>query len=327
MGRRHIQVVRNLGLELVGIFDVSQKSLELTQKEYAITDQLLFDDLDRLYSEARPECIIIATTADSHCALACIGAERGVENILVEKPMAVSLEQCDRMIETSNRFGAKLAVNHQMRFMEQYSIPKRMFAGEAYGGLTSMTVVAGNFGFSMNGSHYFEAFRYLTDDNPDEVSAWFSDEMVPNPRGPQFQDRAGSIRAVTASGKRLYMDIGADQGHGIRVVYGGRNGAVTVNELSGELLSEVREEQYRDLPTTRYGMPSVATRLNIQPSELFDSSAAVLMALLNDVNCPSGEDGRQVIALMVAAYESAEQGGIPVRMDGSFDRSRVFPWA
>jgi predicted dehydrogenase len=241
--------------------------------------------------------------------------------------MAVSLEQCDRMIETTNRFGAKLAVNHQMRFMEQYSIPKRMFAEEAYGGLTSMTVVAGNFGFSMNGSHYFEAFRYLTDDDPCEVTAWFSDEMVPNPRGPQFQDRAGSIRAVTASGKRLYMDIGADQGHGVHVVYGGRNGTVTVNELSGELLSEVREEQYRDLPTTRYGMPSVGTRLNIQTPGLFDSSAAVLMALLNGENNPSGEDGRRVIALLVAAYESAEQGGVPVRVDGSLDRNRVFPWA
>jgi len=327
MGRRHVQVIRNLELELVGIFDVSRESLELAQKEYDLPDQLVFDDLEQLYSEARPECLIIATTAESHCALACTAAERGVKNILVEKPMAVSLEQCDRMIETTNRFNAKLGVNHQMRFMEQYSIPKRMLAEEDYGGMTSMTVVAGNFGFSMNGSHYFEAFRYLTDDYPEEVNAWFSHEFVPNPRGLQFQDRAGSIRAVTATGKRLYMDIGSDQGHGVRVIYGGRNGSITVNELSGELLSEVREEQYRELPTTRYGMPSVGTKLNIQPPELFDSTAAVLMSLLGGENWPSGEDGRRVVALMVAAYASAEMGGLPVRMDGFLDRARVFPWA
>ena len=56
-------------------------------------------------------------------------------------------------------------------------------------------------------------------------------------------------------------------------------------------------------------------------------SAAVLMALLNGENSPSGEDGRRVIALLVAAYESAERGGVPVRIDESLDRSRVFPWA
>jgi predicted dehydrogenase len=314
-------------MELVGVFDVSQDSLETAQKECALPDQLLFDDVDKLYSVARPECLIVATTAESHCALTCVGAERGVKHILVEKPMAVSLDQCDRMIETCNRFGARLAVNHQMRFMEQYSVPKQMFAEEAYGGLTSMTVVAGNFGFSMNGGHYFEAFRYLTEEEPCEVSAWFSDEMVPNPRGSQFQDRAGSIRSVTATGKRLYIEIGADQGHGVRVIYSGRNGTVTINELSGELLSVVREEQYRELPTTRYGMPSVDTRLMIQPPELIESSAAVLSALLSGQNSVSGEDGRRVISLLVAAYKSAEMGGVPVRMDGSLDRSRVFPWA
>ena len=327
MGRRHIQVVRRLGLELVGVFDVSQDSLESAQKECAVPVPLLFNDLGRLYSVARPECLIVATTADSHCALTCIGAERGVKHILVEKPMAVSLDECDRMIETCDRFGTKLAVNHQMRFMEQYSVPKRLFAEEAYGGLTSMTIVAGNVGISMNGSHYFEAFRYLTDEDPYEITAWFSPEVVPNPRGPQFQDQAGSIRAVTATGKRLYMDFGADQGHGVRIVYGVRNGIVTVNGLSGELLSVLREEQYRELPTTQYGMPSVDTRFIIQPAEVIETSAAVLMALLSDENSPSGEDGRRVIALLVAAYESAEHGSVPVRMDGSLDRSRVFPWA
>jgi len=210
--------------------------------------------------------------------------------------------------------------------MEQYSIPKRMFAEEAYGGLTSMTVVAGNLGFAMNGSHYFEAFRYLTEEEPYEVSAWLSADIVPNPRGSQFQDPGGSIRAVTATGKRFYMDIGADQGHGVRIVYSGRNGVVTINELSGELLAEVREEQYRALPTTRYGMPSVDTQLMLQPSELIESSAAVLSALLSGENSPSGEDGRQVISLLVAAYQSAELGGVPVRLDALLDRSRVFPW-
>src|SRR3989442_8863090 len=227
MGRRHIQVVRQLGWDLVGIVDVSQDSLKLAQDEYALANHLLFNDLDKLYSEAKPECLIIATTADSHCALTCMAAERHVQYVLVEKPMAVSLKECDRMLEICHRCGTRLAVNHQMRFMEQYTELKRLFATEAYGGLGSMTVVAGNLGYAMNGTHYFEAFRFLADEDLVEVTAWFSPEVVPNPRGTQFQDRAGRIRAVKASGKRLYMKMGADQGHGIRHIYDCRNGMVT----------------------------------------------------------------------------------------------------
>ena len=55
-----------------------------------------------------------------------------------------------------------LAVNHQMRFMEQYLTPKAIIEGDAFGGLTSVTVVGGNFGLSMNALHYFEMFRFMT---------------------------------------------------------------------------------------------------------------------------------------------------------------------
>jgi predicted dehydrogenase len=327
MGRRHIQVVRQMGLDLVGVFDISQASLKLAQDEYALPNHLLIKDLDRLYSEAKPECLIIATTADSHCTLTCMAAERGTKYVLVEKPMAVSLEECDRMLETCQRHGTKLAVNHQMRFMEQYTVPKRLFATQAYGGLKSMTVVAGNFGFSMNATHYFEAFRFLMDEDPVEVTAWFSPGSVPNPRGAQFEDQAGCIRAVTASGKRLYMEVSADQGHGIRAIYACRNGMITVNELTGELFATVREVQYRDLPTTRYAMPAVNTQQMIQPVEVIDTSAAVLNALLHGINSVSGVDGRRVVEFLVAAYQSAEQGGVSTRLNGKLIRSRVFPWA
>ena len=326
MGRRHIQVVRQLGFDLIGVFDVSQTSLKLAQDEYVLPDHLLFSDLSKLYSEAKPECLIISTTADSHCALTCMAAELGAKYVLVEKPMAVSLEECDLMIETCKRYGTKLAVNHQMRFMEQYTEPKRLFATEAFDGLKSMTVVAMNIGFSMNGSHYFEAFHFLTGEDIVEVTAWFSPEVAPNPRGAQFQDRAGCIRAVTASGKRLYMEISADQGHGLLAVYACRNGVITINERTREMLSSEREEQYRAFPTVQ-GKPTVDTKHIIQPCEVINTSAAVIRALLCDVNNVSGEDGRRAVELLVAAYQSAEQGGVPVRLDGKLDRSRVYPWA
>ncbi len=328
MGRRHVHAIRKLGWMLEGVYDVSANSLELAAQEHQLESRQLFQSLDAMFAQCRPEVVVIATNADTHCELTCLAAQSGAKYILVEKPMAVSIEECDRMIEVCREAGVGLAVNHQMRFMPTYSVPKALFQGPEFGGLCSMTVIAGNFGFAMNGSHYFEAFRFLTDEVPVEVSAWFSSELVPNPRGPQYQDRAGCIRAVTASGKRLYMDVSVDQGHGFGCTYACRYGIITLNELSGELASSERESQHRDLPTTRYGMPCINKRYAVSPPDLIDTTSAVLQALVTGKNSVSGEVGRQVVELLVAAHQSADEGGSPVRMDGGkLDRKRVFNWA
>jgi predicted dehydrogenase len=328
MGRRHVHAIKQLGWQLVGVTDVSPESLRLAAQEHQLENYQLFTSLDALLKVCNPDLVVIATNADSHCMLTCQAAKRGVKYILCEKPMAVSITECDRMLDACRVAGARLSINHQMRFMPTYTVPKALFQGPEFGGLCSMTVIAGNFGFAMNGSHYFEAFRFLTDEMPVEVSAWFSSELVPNPRGPQYRDRAGCIRAVTSSGKRLYMDVSADQGHGFGCTYACRYGIITLNELSGELASSEREAQYRDLPTTRYGMPCINKRYPVSPPDLIDTTSAVLQALVTDKISVSGEVGRQVVELLVAVHQSAEKGGAPVSLtDAELDRKRAFPWA
>jgi predicted dehydrogenase len=327
MGRRHIAVVRKMGLRLIGIMDQSPASLEQAKAEHDLNGVSLVDNRESLYAADIPDCLIIATTADSHCELVCEAAARGVNFILVEKPLAVSLSECETMIATCKKHGAQLAVNHQMRFMDQYVKPKELLSSAAYGGFKSMTVVAGNFGLAMNATHYFEAFRYMSDEDPYEVAAWFSPDLVPNPRGPQFVDRAGSIRLVTVGGKRFYLEASADQGHGVQVVYAGRNGTITVNELTGEMITSVRQAEYAELPTTRYGMPAIENHEKIAPAELVESTEKVLSALLTGGNSVTAEHGLLPVKILVAAYTSSENGGIPLRLDGSLDSKRVFPWA
>ncbi len=327
MGKRHMQIVSSLGLKLTGVCDQNAEIMSSVGDEFHLPQERQFTDAKSLLNQTRPECVIVATTAPSHCELTCAAAEQGVRYILCEKPMAVSLPQCGRMLAACRQNGSKLAVNHQMRFMEQYTEPKRIVTSEAFGGLSSVTVVAGNFGMAMNGTHYFEMFRYMTDEAPVEVQAWFSKEKVANPRGPQFEDRAGSIRVTTASGKRFYMEIGADQGHGMQVVYAGPYGRLTVDELGGRMHLAVRKEEFRALPTTRYGMPWVETTRDIQPADSLAPSRSVLTALLAGRNFPTGEDGRMAVAVLVAAYTSDESGHRPVRVDAYLSQERTFPWA
>ena len=328
MGRIHTQVVRDLNLSLVGIGDQNSETLAEAGGALGIPDEKRFSDASELLEETRPECVIVATTAPFHSRYTCLAAEAGAKYILCEKPMGVSIRECNEMIDVCNRKGVSLAVNHQMRFMEQYTEPKRIVQSEAFGVLRSVTVVAGNFGMAMNGTHYFEMFRYMTDEAPEEVTAWFSEEKISNPRGPQFEDRAGCVRMTTPGGKRFYLEIGADQGHGMKVIYSGEYGQLVVDELAGQMYLSIREKRDRELPTTRYGTSSVERETRIKRAEIVGSTRAVLEALLNDKNPPTGEDGRLAVAVLIAAYISNENGHIAVRPgDGNLPVDRVFPWA
>jgi predicted dehydrogenase len=327
MGRRHVQVVKDLGLELAGLADANRDALAGAAAEHAIPEDRLFRDAAALLRDVRPECVVVSTTAPSHCVLTCLSAEAGARFVLCEKPMAVSLSECDRMLAACRAQGTQLAINHQMRFMEQYTAPRTLLESEAFGGLTSVLVAGGNFGLAMNGTHYFEMFRYLAGEAPETVTAWFSAEAVPNPRGPQFEDRGGCVRLETASGKRFYLDVAVDQGHGVKVTYSARNGQITVDELAGVMVTDVRQDEHRALPTTRYGMPNRREETRIVPADAVAPSRAVLDALLRGRDFPTGEHGRLAVAVLVAAYLSDERGHVPVRLDEALPVDRVFPWA
>lgn len=327
MGRRHVQVVQELGLDLAGVADSLPDSLEACGKERGVPAEKRFTDGGAMLDRLRPECVVVSTTAPTHAELVCRAAELGASIILCEKPMAVSLAQCDRMLEACKKSGTRLAINHQMRFMEQYTSPRGLLDSAAFGGMTSMSVVAGNFGLAMNGTHYLEAFRFMAGAEPAEVSAWFSADKVANPRGAQFEDRAGVIVARTKSGKRFTLDASADQGHGMVVTYAARNGHLMVDELDGFLRLAVREDEHRALPTTRYGMPHKVETRSITPADAIAPTRAVLSALLAGKDYPTGEDGRMAVASLVAAYLSDEKGGVPAAVDASLPKDREFPWA
>jgi predicted dehydrogenase len=186
MGMRHLEAVRELGWEMVGILDQNEATLVQAGKRFGIPACRQYRDPQPLMEQGKPECVIVATTAPGHAPLTCLAAEAGTPYILCEKPMASSLAECDRMIAACERHGARLAVNHQMRFMSQYQAAQRIIRSEDFGPWTSITVVAGNLGLAMNGVHYFELLRWLSGESPSEVVAWLSLDTVPNPRGEEF---------------------------------------------------------------------------------------------------------------------------------------------
>ncbi len=327
MGRRHVAALRAGGFDVVGIADTDPEALTSAGAALSMPRHAQFVKPEQLLT-LQPDCVVIATTAPSHCQLTCLAADAGVRYILCEKPMAVSLAECDTMIEVAAHAGATLAINHQMRFMERFLEPLRIVKSEDFGGLGSMTVVAGNFGLAMNGTHYFEAFRMMTGECASEVTAWLSPLRVPNPRGRSFEDPGGAVRVNTASGKALYLAAGPEHGHGIITTYAGPFGVVVVDELVGGLSLSVRTSEDRSLSSTRYATASVRSTRKISPGDPIVDTQAVLDSLVRGQGFPSGHDGRTAVQVLLAAYVSDEQGHRAVSLEevDEFNK-RQFAWA
>lgn len=329
MGMAHFHAARNLGLEAAGVCDVLEANRAKAAAAAGLSSAQCHADAAALFAaNPRADLVIVATTADVHRDLVERAAASGARAILCEKPLATSVADCEAMIAACAASGSRLAVNHQMRFMDQYRVVRDELAGGRFGALGSMNVVAGCFGLAMNGSHYCEAFAWLCGSPIVEASAWFSAKELNNPRGPQFFDQAGEVRFASAGGHRLLLSIGADQGHGMTVTYAARHGHIFVDELEGICIATARKPEHQAQPATRYGMPWDRWERRFPQADNVGPTQAVMQALLAGSDFPAGENGRDAVAALAAAWRSAANGSRPVAVaDLAEHRERRFPWA
>ena len=100
--------------ELVAACDSDLSRAQVLASEYGARP---FADIRRMLAEARVDAVIVCTPHPLHAEPAIAAAERGV-HVLVEKPLAASLADCDAMLTTAARAGVKLGVVSQRRFYE-----------------------------------------------------------------------------------------------------------------------------------------------------------------------------------------------------------------
>lgn len=86
------------------------------------------------------------------CAVAC--ARRGL-HILLEKPMSVSVESCDRILESADRAGVTLFIGHVQQYEANYRHAREIIASGELGRLISMRDIrSGNY-FLDGRPHWF----------------------------------------------------------------------------------------------------------------------------------------------------------------------------
>jgi hypothetical protein len=324
MGQNHLQACRSLGLDVVSICD---PKISLADVSKLSPGSSLFGDVDSMIEKEVPDLGIIATTADSHFEIARKMIESGVKHILCEKPVVSNLDNGNTLLALVEDSNVRFAVNHQMRFMETYQIVKNLSTKFSLGELRAMTVSGSNIGLSMNGTHYFEAFSWLTNSRITRVTSWLDDEVLINPRGVNFKDNSGQVLCRNDKNQRLYLDIGVDLGHEIIVDYAFRNGHITVNELEGFGSVVARNLDSISEKTSRYGLPGINENFIFSTLSTAATSALTLSELISGGDYPDISDGIHSVSAAFAAINSHERGSIEVAIEDLKNFNNSQSWA
>jgi phthalate 4,5-cis-dihydrodiol dehydrogenase len=100
----------------------------------------VFDSVEKLAADPEVNVVYVATPHQFHTAHACAAAAAG-KHVLVEKPMALSLEDCRTMIAAARKSGVQLIVGHSHSFDAPILHARELIEGGRFGRVRMVTAL------------------------------------------------------------------------------------------------------------------------------------------------------------------------------------------
>lgn len=294
----------------------------------------LFRTAEELLEKTRPDLFAVVTPPDTHFSLTRLGLLAGC-HVLCEKPFTPTIAEGIEIIELARRVGRWVVVNNQYRFMKIHAAARQQVGTAEFGDLLFLRAEQT---FHMNdqteagwrgrdprrtckefGIHVLDLCRYFFNADPTAITA-----RMPRPGHPDGPDYLNLIQLefpgdrfaqITLDrlwrGSTNYLSLRLDgTAGGIQTQIGGVM----------ELRTGVRRgwRPYATLDVAMGGRADLyhgdrRRRLTTDRLDLFaDATSRLLEAMLNTLATGGpppchAEDNLRSLALMLAAYESAEQ--------------------
>jgi predicted dehydrogenase len=170
---------------LAALVSDSPTKLKQLGRRYGVKTLCSYDDARDLFSSGEIDAVYIALPNTLHAAWTIRAAEAGL-HVLCEKPLATTIQDCERMIEACERNGVQLMTAYRLHFnrcnLEVAEIVRRKRIGEAryFDSQFSMQVKANNIRLERElgggpewdiGIYCQNAARYVFADEPTQVWA------------------------------------------------------------------------------------------------------------------------------------------------------------
>lgn len=328
----HIAAAKANELNIVAICDIVEENMEDKAKKFELPESVKrYTDYKEMLQTEKPQLVAICTESGKHAAIALDCIEAGC-NVIIEKPIALSIADADAIIEAAKKKGVKVCTNHQNRFNKAIvkirdAVDKnrfgKLFYGTAhirwnrdweyYGRADWRGTWAQDGGALMNQCiHNIDLLNWMMGKEPVEVFA-YTDRL----NHPYIQAEDLGIALVRfANGSYGIIEGTTDiyPSNLEETLYlFGEKGTVKAGGKSVNVIEEWRFSDALD------DSEEVKKQFNENPPNVYGFGHTplytdVIDAIQNDRDpYVTGEDGKRALELVLAIYKSAAEGK-PVKL-------------
>lgn len=156
--------------ELVAACDINPEAFDRFYERAQIERGTVreYTDYREMFEKENLDVVSVATPDQFHVDPVCDAAEAGIKGILCEKPLCTSLQDADRMVETVERTGVHLAIDHTRSWIPSYQAVRQAIRDGEIGGLTRIVAHMGGRRSMLfrNGTHLIDAVCYFAEAEP-----------------------------------------------------------------------------------------------------------------------------------------------------------------
>jgi UDP-N-acetyl-2-amino-2-deoxyglucuronate dehydrogenase len=133
MGHGHVKTMTGdcPAATIGAICDIDIDAARARRDEYGL-DVPVFAKFEDMLAEAQIDAVTLATPHYLHCPQAVAAAEAG-KHVLTEKPLAIRVTECDKMIDACSKAGVILGVGHQRRWSGAHRALRNLIQGGELG--------------------------------------------------------------------------------------------------------------------------------------------------------------------------------------------------
>lgn len=305
--------------KMIAACDINKERLNKFGKRWNISN--LYTNYYKMLEKEAIDIVSVAAWTQFHHEIVVAAAESGTQGIYCEKPMALTLDQAEEMLNVCNENNVKIVINHERRWDPYYLKVKKIIDEGKIGELKTIignalawddhaakkVEIYGGGTMFHDGTHLTDLLRFFAGE-PGWVSAY---EERPN--GAEYVENTvfglvwflnGTKAFLEGGGSRNYFNFELDlQGTEGRIIIGNGTRELYVTKKS-KRFSGFRELERIELPEPNNNANS------------FISGVKDLIRCI-ETGCgsnSSGEDGKKALEMIFALYESARNEGKRVSM-------------
>jgi predicted dehydrogenase len=277
--------------KIVTAADIDKKKLQDFSNKWNVKN--VYTDYKEMLKKENIDILSVCTNTSSHSEIVIYAAERGINCIFCEKPIASTLKEAEDMIKICKKNNVKLLINHTRRWDSNYQKINELLNSGLIGDVKSIIGYC-PLGLLNNGTHLFDILRYFIGDVYSVFGKIIDTEIDPGGYGILiFKNKAYSFVDSTTKDFLIFeIDLHGSKGR-IRISDNGRKSELWVARDSKNYtnIKELIPEKFPNSSNKRNSMIFAVEHL--------------IGCIENDVNpiC-NGEDGKAALEIALAFHES-----------------------